>query len=154
MLNQHKTLFWIFIFLLVFAIFPDAYAQTRQNSDTGLSESQYTKLLEEIRKLDTKIAQTETNLRTHIDEKTSELSKEINQVRTDVAYIKGQMSLVKWVVAIIGAPILVGTIINYFQNRKNKTEADTENRKKSGFAGVTVLQDKEIDPEIVFSSKK
>lgn len=90
----------------------------------------------------------------YVDEKTSELSKEINQVRTDVAYIKGQMSLVKWVVAIIGAPILVGIIINYFQNRKNKTQVGIVNKETAAPASLTVLHDKEIDPEMVFSSKK
>lgn len=137
MLNQHRRLLWIFVYLSFFSVYSDGLAQSGQNADTGLSESRYVKLIDEIRKLDTKMAQletkitqkitqTETNLRIYVDEKTSELSKEINQVRTDVAYINGQLSLLKWVVTIIGAPILVGFIMLYFQNRKNKYSIESK----------------------------
>ncbi len=143
MLIQRKTLLWIFVFLLIFSIYSDGFAQSGQNSNTELSESQYIKIIEEIRKLETKmtdrisqletkmtdrISQLDKDMRAHVDVKVSELSKDINELRSDVSYLNGQLSIIKWVMTIIGAPILVGLIIIYFQNRKNKTMVDTENQ--------------------------
>ena len=75
-----------------------------------------------------KMSQLETNMRTHVDEKVSELSKDINLLRSEVTYINGQLSIIKWAIIIFGAPILVGFIINYLQNRKNKAKVDTVNQ--------------------------
>lgn len=165
MLNQHRRLLWIFVYLSLFSVYSEGLAQSGQNADTGLSESRYVKLIDEIRKLDTKMAQleikitekitqTETNLRIYVDAKTSELSKEINQVRTDVAYINGQLSLLKWVVTIVGAPILVGLIMLYFQNRKNKTEDDVKHKNTADPTDLISLFDKEIDPKTLLSPDK
>ena len=139
MLNPHRTLLCIFLILFLFSMHSDVLAQSGQNSDTKLSESQYIKLLEEIRKIDTnisqtetkiteKIAQLETNLRAHVDEKSSEVSKNISELKSDVSYINGQLSIIKWVVTIIGAPILVSIIINFVQDRRYKTPVATVNQ--------------------------
>lgn len=154
MLVKHTTRLCIYSILFLLSIYSDVFAQSGQSSDTQLTESQYVKILEELRKIDTKISKLEINLRTHVDEKVAELSKEINVVRSDVSYINGQLSLIKWVVTIIGGPILVGIIIvligYYIQNRKNKTTVATVNQNTETSDDIISQLDKEIDPKISF----
>ena len=152
MRNKHTTRLCIISILFLLSIYSDVHAQSGQSSDTLLTESQYVKVLEEIRKIDTKISKLETNLRTHVNEKVAELSKEINEVRSDVAYINGQLSLIKWVVTIIGGPILVGIIIlligYYIQNSKNKTTVATVNQNTETSDDIISQLDKAIDPKL------
>ena len=144
--KQHITFLCLFLILFLFTMHAEVLAQPNQSSDAEL----YIKLLEEIRKLDTKISQLETkmtekisqletkmtrnmsqletNLQTHVDKKFSELNNEVTEVKSDVSYINGQLSIIKWVVTIVGAPILVAMVINFFQDRRTKAKVTTVNQ--------------------------
>ena len=71
------------------------------------------------------------------------LDKKFNQLSADVAFINGQLTIIKWSITIFGAPLLVGLIVGliiyYLQNRKQKanttanvaTEVPAESREES-----------------------
>ena len=129
MLNVQATFWIIFGILFIFFITFSAFAQQAQQSDAALSQSQFERLLE-------KIEESEDRMRAHVDKKFSELDKKFdekfdkldekfdeldkkfNQLSADVAFINGQLTIIKWSIAIFGAPLLVGLIIYYLQNRK------------------------------------
>ena len=130
MLNVRATLWRIFGILFIFSITFTAFAQQEQQTDAALSQSQFMQLLD-------KIDESEDEMRKHVDkkfdeldqkfdEKFGELDKKFDKLSTDVAFINGQLTIIKWSITIFGAPLLVGLIICYLQNRKIKinTTAD------------------------------
>lgn len=76
----------------------------------------------------------ESRMRDHVDDKISALSTDINTLRQDVAFINGQLSIIKWVLTIIGGPLLVviiGVLVNnYFQNRRDKNSVTVQSGAK------------------------
>ena len=123
MLNQPRILLRLFLIFFLFSMHSDGIAQ---NPDTELSESRYIKLLEEIRKLDTKMAERigeqntkmaeklgnlDTELRKHVDEKIDEMNDEIKTLRDDIAFMKGMFTTIQGITTIFGGPILVGILI-------------------------------------------
>lgn len=146
MLNQRRTLLYILWILFVFYTYSIGFAQSDQKSDSALSESQYIILIQEIRELDTKMAERigaqntkmaeklgelETKMHEHVDKKLSDVNDEIKKLQEDVAFMKGMFTTIQGITTIFGGPllvgILIGIVINYLQNRKNKTEAGIEN---------------------------
>ena len=155
MLIQRTT--FLCIFGIFFVLFMDSigFAQSGQTSDSDLSTSQYVDLIKEIRQLDTSMtknmSELESRMRDHVDDKVSALSTDINNLRKDVAFINGQLSIVKWTLTIIGGPLLVviiGVLVNnYFQNRRNKTNTDTKNDVKEHIDNTdSVILDREPNP--------
>ena len=130
MLNVRLTLLSIFGILFIFSISFTTFAQQEQQSDAALSQSQFVQIIdridkskEEIRKhVDEKF----DRLDKKIDEKFSELDKKIDELNEDVAFINGQLTIIKWSITIFGAPLLVGLIIYYLQNRKKKANTTTD----------------------------
>lgn len=126
MLNVWATLWHIFGILFIFSISFTAFAQQEQQSGAALSQSQFMQILD-------KIDESEDKMRKHVDDKFDELDKKFDELddkfdklSTDVAFINGQLTIIKWSITIFGAPLLVGLIIYYFQNRKKmaNTTAD------------------------------
>ncbi len=118
MLNVRATLWRIFGILFIFSLTLTAFAQQEQQSDAALSQSQFMQILD-------KIDASEDRMRKHVDEKFGELDKKfdeldekVDKLSTDVAFINGQLTIIKWIITIFGAPLLVGLIIYYLQNRK------------------------------------
>ncbi len=124
-------------------------AQSGQKSDSALSGSQYNDLIELIHQLDKNMTENisdldknmtvnmgklENRMRDHVDDKISALRTDINNVRQDVAFINGQLSIIKWSVTIIGGPLLVviiGVVVNnYVQNRRNKNSVTAQSNAK------------------------
>ena len=147
MLNQGKTLLYVFGIFFVFIICSIGFAQSDKKSESVLSSSQYIEILKEIRQLDTKMAErigeqnTKTaeklgelnsELREYIDTKISGVNDNLDEVKKDVAFMKGMFTTIQGITTIFGGPILVGIIIvmaaHYIQNRKNKAEVDTESK--------------------------
>ena len=143
MLNVRTTLWLIFGILFIFSISFTAFAQQEQQAGTALSQSQFEKLLE-------KIEESEDKMRSHVDKKFDELDEKFDEkfgkldekfdkLSTDVAFINGQLTIIKWSITIFGAPLLIGLIIYYLQNRKSKintttdvaTKVPTESREES-----------------------
>ena len=117
MLNVRATLWSVFGILFIFSIPFTAFAQQEQQAGAVLSQSQFEKLLD-------KIDESEDEIRKHVDEKFDKLDKKFDELdekfdelSTDVAFINGQLTIIKWSITIFGAPLLVGLIIYYFQNR-------------------------------------
>ncbi len=135
MLIQRTILLCILGIFFVLFMHSIGFAQSGQTSDSDLSTSQYVELIKEIRQLDKNMTENmselEKRLRDHVDKKVSVLSTDINNLRKDVAFINGQLSIIKWALTIIGGPLLVviiGVLVNnYFQNRRNKTNSNTQN---------------------------
>ena len=167
MLNQRGTLLWIFVILFVFSMYSIGFAQSGQKSDSELSESRYIILIQEIRQLDTKMAERmgeqntkmaeklgelETKMRDHVDKKISEVNTDLKDLQDDVAFMKGMFTTIRGITTTFGGPllvgILIGIIINYIQNRKNKTKVNTENKMRED---SEVVYPKEIDPKNVLS---
>jgi len=138
MLNQRAPLLCVFGIFFVFFIYTIGFAQSGQRSNSALSTSQYVELIKEIRQLDTNmtknISELESKMRDHVDDKVSALSTDINNLRNDVAFINGQLSIIKWALTIIGGPLLliiIGAMVkNYLQNRRNKNNVATQSRGK------------------------
>lgn len=155
MLYKRSTILFVFAILFVSYMCSVGFAQSGQGSDAELSESQYIDLIKEIRQLDKNMTKNmgelEIKMRDHVDEKISALSTDISDLRKDVAFINGQLSIIKWALTIIGGPLLVviiGVLVNnYFQNRRNKnnvaTQNDVKERKDATDAGIF---DKEPNP--------
>ena len=169
MLNQPRILLRLFLIFFLFSMHSDVIAQ---NQDTELSESRYIKLLEEIRKLDTKMAERigeqntkmaeklgnlDTELRKHVDEKIDEVNDEIKTLRDDIAFMKGMFTTIQGITTIFGGPILVGIliamIVNYIQNRKNTTVPNV-NQNTENSEAITGLLEPEIDPKTFLSNDK
>lgn len=130
MLNQRSTILCLIsIFFIIFTC-SVGFTQSVQKSDSALSGSQYNDLIKEIHELDKnmtkKMGELESRMRDHVDDKISALSTDINKLSQDVAFINGQLSIIKWALTIIGGPLLVviiGVLVNnYFQNRRNKNK--------------------------------
>ena len=129
MSNIQVTLRRIFGILFIFSITFTAFAQQEQQPAAALSQSQFMQIIDRIDK-------SEERMRKHVDEKFGELDKKIdkldekfeakfgeldnkfNQLSADVAFINGQLTIIKWSITIFGAPLFVGLIIYYLQNRK------------------------------------
>ncbi len=141
MLNVRTPLSSIFGILFIFSISFSAFAQQEQRSSAPLSQSQFMQLLDRIDK-------SEEEMRKHVDEKFDKLDKKFDakfgeldkkfdeldekfdKLSTDVAFINGQLTIIKWSITIFGAPLLVGLIIYYLQNRKKRvnTTANVETK--------------------------
>ncbi len=110
MLIQRTTLLCIFGIFFVLFMHSVGFTQSGQTSDSDLSTSQYVELIKEIRQLDKNMtknmSELESRMRDHVDEKVSVLSTDINNLRKDVAFINGQLSIIKWDLTIIGGPFL------------------------------------------------
>ena len=147
MLNQGKTLLYVFGIFFIFIICSIGFAQSDQKPESPLSSSQYIELLKEIRQLDTKMAErmgeqnTKTaeklgelnsELREYIDTKISGVNDNLDEVKKDVAFMKGMFTTIQGITTILGGPLLVGIIIamvvNYIQNRRNEAKVDTESK--------------------------
>ena len=134
MLYKRRTILFVFVILFVSYMYSVGFAQSGRGSDSSLSGSQYIDLIKEIRQLDTNMTKNmgelESKMRDHVDTKISALSTDINNLRQDVAFINGQLSIIKWTLTIIGGPLLVviiGVLVNnYFQNRRNKNNVVTQ----------------------------
>ena len=166
MLYKRRTILFVFVILFVSYMYSVGFAQSGQGSDASLSGSQYIDLIKEIRQLDTnmtkKMGELEIKMRDHVDGKIStlstdinnlrqELSTDINNLRQDVAFINGQLSIIKWTLTIIGGPLLVviiGVLVNnYFQNRRNKNNVGIQSDVKENTDHTnTDISDEELDP--------
>ena len=130
MLNGRVMLWSIFGVLFIFSIAFTAYAQQEQQSDAALSQSQFMQIIDRIDKSKEEIREHVDErfekLDKKIDEKFGELDKKIDELNTDVAFINGQLTVIKWSITIFGAPLLVGLLIYSLQNRKKtvNTTAD------------------------------
>ena len=125
MLNVRTTLWLIFGILFIFSISFTAFAQQEQQP-AALSQSQFMQLLN-------KIDESEDRMRSHVDKKFDELDKKFDELdrkfdklSTDVAYINGQLTIIKWSITIFGAPLLIALIIYYLQNRKQKANTTAD----------------------------
>ena len=126
MLNVRATLWGIFGILFILSIPFTAFAQQEQQSDAALSQSQFMQIIDRIDK-------SKEEMRKHVDEKFDELDKKFDELdekfdelSTDVAFINGQLTIIKWSITIFGAPLLIGLIIYYLQNRKRKTNTTAD----------------------------
>ena len=130
MLNLRTTLWCILGILFILAISFTAFAQQEQSSDAALSQSKFMQIIDRIDK-------SKDEMRKHVDEKFDaldkkfdakfgELDKKFNQLSADVAFINGQLTIIKWSITIFGAPLLVGLIIYYLQNRKKTASESIE----------------------------
>ena len=126
MLNVRATLWSVFGILFIFSIAFTAFAQEEQKSDTVLSQSQFMQIIDRIDKSKEEtrkhVDERFEKLDKKIDEKFGELDKKIDELNTDVAFINGQLTIIKWSITIFGAPLLVGLLIYYLQNRKKKSD--------------------------------
>lgn len=132
MLKARRTVWCILGMIFVFSI-TTAFAQQEQQSDSEFSKSQFIRIIDRIDKV-------EDNLRDYVDTKFKELDERIDTLDTkiddldnrfdklseDVAFIKGQLTIIKWGIAIFGAPLLIGMIMFFLQNREKKGQATTE----------------------------
>lgn len=155
MLYKRRTILFVFVILFVSYMYSVGFAQSGQGSDSSLSGSQYIDLIKEIRQLDTNMTKNmgelESKMRDHVDGKISALSTDINNLRQDVAFINGQLSIIKWTLTIIGGPLLVviiGVLVNnYFQNRRNKNNVVPQSDVKENTDNTdTDILDTEHDP--------
>ena len=174
MLNQRRVLLCILGVLFVFYMSSTGFAESDQKSDSALSESQYIMLIQEIRELDTKMAERireldtkmaerigaqntkmaeklgelETKMREHVDKKLSDVNDEIKELQEDVAFMKGMFTTIQGITTIFGGPLLVGIalamIVNYIQNRRNKTKVDTENNVRQSTEAL--VSDEDMEP--------
>ena len=130
MLNVRATLWSIFGILFIFSITFTAFAQQEQQSDAALSQSQFMQIIDRIDK-------SKDEMRKHVDEKFDELDKKFDEkfgeldkkfdeLNADVAFINGQLTIIKWSITIFVAPLIVGLIIYYLQNRKRKTNTTAD----------------------------
>ncbi len=154
MLYKRSTILFVFVMLFVSYMCSVGFTQSGQGSDAELSGSQYIDLIKEIRQLDKNMTKNmgelEIKMRDHVDEKISALSTDISDLRKDVAFINGQLSIIKWALTIIGGPLLIviiGVLVNnYFQNRRNKNNVATQNDVKESIdATDTDILDNELD---------
>lgn len=149
MFNQRRTILCIIAIFFIINTCSVGIAQSGQKSDSALSGSQYNDLIELIHQLDKNMTKNiseldknmtknmgelENRMRDHVDDRISALRTDINNVRQDVAFINGQLSIIKWALTIIGGPLLVviiGVIVNnYFQNRRNKNSVTAQSSGK------------------------
>ncbi len=91
-------------------------------------------------------------MRDHVDKKISEVNTDLKDLQDDVAFMKGMFTTIRGITTTFGGPllvgILIGIIINYIQNRKNKAKVNTENKMRED---SEVVYPKEIDPKNVLS---
>ena len=126
MLDNRRTFSIIFGILFVLCMASTALAQQEQQPDSALSESQVIKIIEAIH-------ESENRMREYVDKKFGELDKKIDglddrfdELSEDVAFINGQLTIIKWGITIFGAPLLVGLIIYFVQNRKQKANVTAD----------------------------
>lgn len=167
-LNNRQSFISIFGFFFVLFVVSTALGQ---QPDSALPQSQADKIIEKIDQLEKNMLkgmhELELKMRDHVDKKFGELDKKIDELddrldklSEDVAFINGQLTNIKWVIAIFGAPLLVsivaGIVVIIVQNnlsRKNDTkvvsnaaaETTTENRDESDEGLIQdILRDSEL----------
>ncbi len=122
MFNQRRTILCIIAIFFIINMCSVGIAQSGQKSDSALSGSQYNDLIKVIHQLDKNMTKNisdldksmtenmgelENRMRDHVDDRISALRTDINNVRQDVAFINGQLSIIKWSLTIFGGPLLV-----------------------------------------------
>ena len=92
MLNVRGMLCGIFGIFFVLCLTAVVWGQQVQQSDSALSQSQFMQIIDRIDK-------SEEKLRDHVDKKFGELDKKIDELNEDVAFINGQLTIIKWGIA-------------------------------------------------------
>lgn len=132
-LNVRRTFWSIFGILFVFSVTSAAFAQQEQKSDTGPANSQQETLNQITKKLDgldTKVdgLVTETGkLVTEISKLVTEIGRlveKVDDIEDNTLVLNNSITFIKWIITIIGAPLLFFTAGIFFQLlRDRKKEA-------------------------------
>lgn len=146
-LKNRQSVISIFVFFYVLFVVSTALGQ---QPDSAMPQSQADKIIEKIDQLEknmlkrmhdleTKIGKQlhdlELKMRDHVDTKFKELdtridklNDRIDKLNEDVSFIKGQLTIIKWGIAIFGAPLLIGLIIYFLQNRTQRANVTEDSQ--------------------------